>query len=365
MKWLLHSVIVFGPLLAFAQSYDWSEVDYRIKGIYSEDPASLARMLTVHCRTDAEKARSIFRWIADNIEYHRTAPRPARLKEKLRGYQLPEDTGALLPLSERVSIKVLKDGKTHCEGFARLFYSLCTHAGLKVEIITGYARTGGPFRFNTNHAWNAVYIDGQWQLMDVTWASGHFDQLNNPAARAHAERFFMAEPRDFYRQHFPDDLRWAILPQTTYPSEMRKAPYQPRSFGKYAFTSHHPTRGIIEAQPGDTLHFYLRTRQGYRNQFIAPDSLWDPELRWFSPQLAYLEPDRVEGENVYYEYVVPASGVQWLHLLYNDDVVLRYRLEMKSGSVMSSTAIGGNALREDLFPNSYQFHYQQVLLDQP
>lgn len=146
---------------------------------------------------------------------------------------------------------------------------------------------------------------------------------------------------------------------------MRKAPYQPRSFGKYAFVSHHPTRGIIEAQPGDTLHFYLRTRQGQRNQLIAPDSLWDPELRWFSPQLAYLEPDRVEGENVYYEYVVPTTGVQWLHLLYNEDVVLRYRLEMKSGNNMSSTASGGNVPREALFPNSYQFHNQQVLLDQP
>ncbi len=365
MKRLLHSVLLLWPLFSLAQGYDWSEVDYRVKGIYTEDPSKLAMMLTVHCRNDAEKARSIFRWIADNIEYHRTPPRPARFKEKLRGYQMPEDTGALLPLSERVSIKVLKDRKTHCEGFARLFYSLCTHAGLKAEIITGYARTGGPFRFNTNHAWNAVYIDGLWHLMDVTWAAGHFDQPGNPAATAHAERFFMADPADFYAQHFPDDLRWAILPQTTYPAEMRRSPYQPRSFGKYAFVSHHPARGIIEAKPGDTLYFHLRTRQGYRNQFIAPDSLWDPGLRWYSPQLDYLEPERVEGENVFYQYIVPHAGMQWLHLLYNQDVVLRYRLELKPGIELSATASDSIAPVESSFLYSYQFHYQQVLLNEP
>ena len=48
-----------------------------------------------------------------------------------------------------------------CQDYAELFQSICIRLGIPCETISGSA--GG------SHAWNKVYIDGQWLYMDCTW----------------------------------------------------------------------------------------------------------------------------------------------------------------------------------------------------
>ncbi len=48
-----------------------------------------------------------------------------------------------------------------CEDYAELFQALCIRFGIPCDIVSGSA--GGP------HAWNKVYVDGQWLYMDCTW----------------------------------------------------------------------------------------------------------------------------------------------------------------------------------------------------
>src|SRR5689334_9975863 len=124
------------------------------------DPATLSRILTEPYTTEREKVRSIFLWITDNISYFRMNSRFASAntrKGKTRGdsEELP-DTGPLKPLTERIATQVLQQRRTFCDGYARLFKSLCDHASIRNEIITGYARSDintAAEKFSSNHSW--------------------------------------------------------------------------------------------------------------------------------------------------------------------------------------------------------------------
>jgi len=49
-----------------------------------------------------------------------------------------------------------------CEDYANLFYEMCTRAGIQCRVITGRGHEG-------HHAWNQVYVDGNWYNVDCTW----------------------------------------------------------------------------------------------------------------------------------------------------------------------------------------------------
>ena len=45
----------------------------------------------------------------------------------------------------------------------------------------------------------------------------------------------------------------------------------------------------------------------------------------------------VHGKKVSYTYVVPSEAVQWLYVIHNDEVVLRYRLQVKRPYAIAGT----------------------------
>lgn len=51
-----------------------------------------------------------------------------------------------------------------CSDYAELFRNMCIRAGIPCEYVSGKDKASG-----INHAWNAVYIDGQWLYVDCTW----------------------------------------------------------------------------------------------------------------------------------------------------------------------------------------------------
>lgn len=54
-----------------------------------------------------------------------------------------------------------------CEGYAKAFKYLLNSAGLQCELIQGTATNSSGKA--ESHAWNAVYLDDKWYLVDVTW----------------------------------------------------------------------------------------------------------------------------------------------------------------------------------------------------
>lgn len=303
-------------------------------------PAELAEELTQGCTTDLQKVKAIFYWITSNIDY-RTKP-PVFSRYRKRAAMLPieedgNDTAALKPLDERVAENVLDERVAVCDGYARLFKTLCSYSGLQAEVIHGYARTESTKRiqrFRPNHSWNAVMIDSVWKLLDVTWASGYISWHGNDFVRQLDEQYFLSSPEQFIREHYPDDLRWTLMDDPPLMPEFRLSPFKQKSFSKYQITAYQPETGIIEASLGDTLQLHLETSDIVKDRSVSSDPFLDTTL-YSTATSALLTPVNGSGAKTNYLYVVNSPTVQWLYILYNDDIILRYKLSIKKANELA------------------------------
>jgi transglutaminase/protease-like cytokinesis protein 3 len=315
---------------------------YCIRVTAQEDPAALTISLVKNCRTEKEKVNAIFRWITENISYkiitrqktNNTSSYSARMA-KAPAQEAEPDTAALKPLAERVSLEVLQSGVAVCDGYAKLFATMCSYAGIRSEIIVGYAR-GNPnkpiSKPGVNHYWNAVFFDGKWHLTDVTWASGYIDLHKNKFVREYDGKYFLSDPEVFINDHYPDDLRWTLLPDSKIPNEFRHAPFRHRSFIKYNIISYNPAAGIIKAARGDTVSISIEMDIA-KDRKIARSELTDSSIFSYSSSWKFLKPDKTEQEDTgkqrsVYTFVVNSTEIKWLFLVYNDDLILRYNVNV-------------------------------------
>ncbi len=72
-------------------------------------------------------------------------------------------------LRNKTAYDALKTGLTTCRGYALLTYLLLRQAGIKNQIVTGKLR-GEP----ELHAWNLIYLEGNWYHLDVTQNAVHY-----------------------------------------------------------------------------------------------------------------------------------------------------------------------------------------------
>jgi transglutaminase/protease-like cytokinesis protein 3 len=172
----------------------------------------LARCLTEHAAGDRQKAWAIYRWIALNISYDMEAYRD----------------GVAGPAEDPET--VLRRHAAVCEGFSDLFVTLARSSGLEAATISGHAKglgyqAGDSFEgLPDNHAWNAVTIDGRWQLLDCTWGAGAVD-----ADGAYRQRFepyyFLPPPEEFLLTHLPSDPKWQLVEPSIRLTQFEKLPY--------------------------------------------------------------------------------------------------------------------------------------------
>ena len=60
------------------------------------------------------------------------------------------------------AVGALKYGRAECDGYADAYFLLCTLADIPVCYVLG--DTG-----DESHLWNAIFFDGWWYQVDVTW----------------------------------------------------------------------------------------------------------------------------------------------------------------------------------------------------
>lgn len=331
MKVLLHIIFLLLSLSSFSQE---RFINYPHTGTkLVETPQALSQKITAPYKTEAEKVRAIFRWITDNISYY-VKPRYNSLRNSPAVYyDDANDTGALKSLSERVAEGVLRNKAAFCDGYARLFKTLCDYAGIKSEVITGYARTNinkVDQKFRSNHRWNAVMIDNSWHLLDATWASGYVSYGSDEFVPHYNNYYFLTPPDDFIRDHYPEDLKWTLLQNPPTLKEFQHTPFKNQAFLRNRILSYKPANGFIEASVGDTIHFELETESIEKKLWVTDIASVDT-----SNITAIAASDTtklictVAGNKVTYTYIVTSDAAQWLNIIFNNDPVLRYKLNVK------------------------------------
>lgn len=162
---------------------------------------SLAAYLNKRADSEMEKARLAFTWVATHIHYDDEGYNSGSYKER--------GDSAESVLARRNAV---------CSGYSALFEKLAATMGLEAVSISGYSK-GYSFTPNqkftdTNHAWNAVKIDGEWKLIDATWGNGYGITKNNQLKSI--DRFndvwFCMKPSAFLLTHLPEEEKWQFIP---------------------------------------------------------------------------------------------------------------------------------------------------------
>ena len=334
MKWFLRLLLTLFPIASFAQnSYSSAK-----KAEYVLTPDSLARMLTNDYNTDRDKVASIFRWITENITYN-VRPFYNSNRSSAKNLYDDDDTGALKPLSERVAIDVLKRRIALCDGYARLFKTLCDYAGIKSEIVSGYADGGMGHRrlkFASNHRWNAVYLDSSWYLLDATWASGYVTYSSSDFIQNYNTHYFLTPAEEFIRDHYPEELQWTLLRQPPAISEFRYSPFKLNAYFKNRIESYKPEAGIINAFLGDTIQIELETASEEKHLYLTDTAYVDSAvIAAITLSVSARQKFTVIGKRVFCKYIVTSPDAQWLNVILNDEVIMRYKLNIKKADTVS------------------------------
>ena len=327
MKWICYLVVNFLILSAHAQRDDIPVkyfIDQSVRDYRSSAPAILVNELISGKQTDLQKVTAIFRWITDNITYN------VRSIARYRAsyvYEEPDDTGMIIkPLNLRVAETVLKRKMAICDGYSRLLKTMCDEAGIPCEVITGYARTGWDKRqtgFASNHTWNAVYFDSSWHLLDVTWASGYVSYRGDEFYQRYDDRYFLTPPSQFVLDHYPEDVRWTLLKNPPVLYEFNGSPLRYIGYIKTGIHSYSPSRGIIEASVGDSIRFeaVASVNQGLLEVVSGNcpvDTIWNDN-----------EPVPIIGKKKSFTYKVTEGSGEWLYVICNGYVILRYKLNIR------------------------------------
>jgi len=217
MKYISKTLYIALLLLTFgfAQAQNFAKVDNTVKAYPKfSDPDKLAAQLGADFKQDDLKARAIFTWIALNVKYDLAAYGINRQPVGFSYSTQEEKIAKQKIMHEDLALKTIKSKKGVCEGYSTLFAVVAEKAGLEAVIIPGTSKSHpahiGKGPGASDHAWNAVKINGEWKLLDTTWAAGVVTGDKPAFVFKFNDGYFFAEPDVFFLNHYPDDKQWLL-----------------------------------------------------------------------------------------------------------------------------------------------------------
>uniref|UniRef100_A0A8C5MEF2 Transglutaminase-like domain-containing protein n=1 Tax=Leptobrachium leishanense TaxID=445787 RepID=A0A8C5MEF2_9ANUR len=186
--------------------------------------------------TELEKTRVIWIWICHHIEYDTKALKNAALRT-----DNPED--------------ILRMGRGVCAGYSSLFQRMCRIAGVQCKTVSGYGKGAGytvgqKIAGETNHAWNMVYLEGTWHLLDSTWGAGTMNSGTDKFTFQYNEFYFLTHPALFIESHLPENADCQLLEPHVSKNHFKQMGLRESYFYSFGLLSSEPDKGIIETVNG-------------------------------------------------------------------------------------------------------------------
>ncbi len=135
------------------------------------------RMIVTDDMSDVEKAHAIYDWIMWKVTYDTPATIVSHNGEAYSAYYLEGVFGDGI-----TSIKDVSTGKSVkyapyavCDGLSKAYTLMCNIEGIPCVRVAGVA--GDSLSNSGGHAWNKVFVNNAWYLVDITWgdAQGYID----------------------------------------------------------------------------------------------------------------------------------------------------------------------------------------------
>ncbi len=188
---------------------------------------SVVQYLTRPYRNDEDKALAILTWIVLNIDYDEYYYQKSDENNKSK-----RDKSRYIP--EQGDIIETRLGV--CKDIAALYVEMLKLADIDAKTISGcITRNNNPTTCRENpHAWNVVWLNKQWELVDPTYAMGQASALGNLDTKRAYDRevrkrtrsrsntykprqnrsvnmaWFMTDPKTMEKDHHPNDKKWYL-----------------------------------------------------------------------------------------------------------------------------------------------------------
>lgn len=236
------------------------------------DAQKIAHAVTEVARNEVEKLRAIWIWLCHNIEYD------------IEGY---------LGLSQKICSldEVIRNGKGVCSGYSNLCVEMCREVGIECVEVSGYSKgIGYQARHSlaeecSDHEWNAVFIDGQWWLLDACWGAGTVDMKSKTFVKRYDDFYFLTEPSEFINSHFPDDQTWQLLTTPISIQEFEMRPLRTSAFYQLGLTLIHPKQYKTITEDGEAIVSVSSSRL----------LTFSYEMRQHDPQTGALKQEEVDS----------------------------------------------------------------------
>ncbi len=250
MKTLATAALILAAIFSLQSQPNYAKADSIAKTFDESytNAADLARQLAKPFDTEAEKARVIFAWVAMNIRYDYKKYKDPPPSPRFSGSTRQEVEKKMEEWQEGEIRKTLRSKKGVCEDYSQLYHKMCASVGLESVVVTGLSRKmtgrGG------DHAWNAVKIGDQWQLLDATWGAGFVDDDDEHFVRRYMPAFFATPPALFILQHLPDDEKWQLLEKPVSKKEFDKQANVNFSHPDWTILAFSPENGKVALKNG-------------------------------------------------------------------------------------------------------------------
>lgn len=207
----------------------------------------LSNRIDYDFKTDLEKVRAIYNWIALNIEYDVFKTTVLNSPEFFI-YQNNDDLNRIKRIQTIKQINKTFDSKKGvCVDYALLFNKICNLLNIKNELVYGYTKSSvnqiGIIPTSKNHVWNAVYINNKWIMIDVTYGSGYV--YKNVWQKKLNLDYFNASKEKLKLTHFPSKKIWQDHLNQKPLKEFCLAPFYKDIYFKQKLNIIEPESGLI------------------------------------------------------------------------------------------------------------------------
>ncbi|MFL5809969.1 MAG: transglutaminase domain-containing protein [Flavisolibacter sp.] len=131
-------ITLSGNALSQKHGVSFSRIDWEVQSVEAATVDSLSYKLVHNYSTELEKVRAIFSWITQHISYNTYIFNALGRYGVNRFVPTPMDTiSEWKSANEMTAQRVLQRRFAICDGYAKLFKTLCDYAGIRSELVPG------------------------------------------------------------------------------------------------------------------------------------------------------------------------------------------------------------------------------------
>lgn len=209
--------LIFTLFFISVQSQNYELIDNNVKNYPHFDSIDkLVLRVNNTIKSDEHKARAYYTWIAHNVVYDLSEYYAIRSPELEIMFDSKRINKSIANQKrEKLVKRVFTNRKGLCLGLSSLFQELCLRSNIEAELIKGITKisvddinTGDYLK---NHAWNAVKINNQWKLIDVSFSSGYENSSTEKWEKHFNDFYFFTNPEKLIATHLPAQKSFQLI----------------------------------------------------------------------------------------------------------------------------------------------------------